>query len=252
MRRLALVIALAAIAGHADPTHAQPGAIAPRDAAAVLRAAADAGAGGDWPHAAALLGPLDPAALDRGDRAELHRLRGLADFFGERPAEAEAEFLADLHLELDGHLDPAVTPPEAVSFFEEVRARHAAELRALRPQPRRWLALNLLPPWGQFQNGQRTKGWVIAGAGAGLLAIDVGSYALLRSWCSSGDLTCDAGGAHTGAARTLRTVNLIAGGALVALYVFGVADGFAHRHHNLTMEVAPAAGGGALVISGRF
>ncbi|MCE9574251.1 MAG: hypothetical protein K8W52_13975 [Deltaproteobacteria bacterium] len=233
---------------------AQPGAktIAPGDAAAVLRAAAAAGAGGDWQRAGELLEPLDLEKLERGDRAEAHRLRGLVWFFRERPVEAEADFLAYLRLELDGHLDPTVTPPEAVSFFEDVRARHATELRALRPKPRRWLALNLLPPWGQFQNGQRTKGWVIAGVGAGLLAVDVASYAMLRSWCSSANLTCDDGGSHTSAARTLRAVNLIAGGALVALYVFGVGDGFAHRHHGLTMELEPATGGGSLVLSGRF
>ena len=145
-----------------------------------------------------------------------------------------------------------MVPPEAVAFFEDVRLRHDAMLRALRPRPRRWLALDFLPPWGQFQNGQRTKGWVIAGIGLGLLAADVGTYALLRSWCSSGDHTCDDGGAHTSAARTLRTVNLLAGSALIGLYLYGVVDGITYRHRGLTVTVAPTSSGGAMVLSGHF
>src|SRR5262249_28605924 len=148
---------------------------------------------------------------------------------------ADRELFAWLELDLDARLDPAITPPEAVTFFEGVRTRHEAELRALRPKHRS-AALNLFPPLGQFPNGDRTKGWILTGAGAALLAADLGSYAMLRHWCSSSDLTCDLGGDRAGSAHTMRTVNLIAGSALVALYVYGVVDGFWNYrspHHEL-------------------
>jgi hypothetical protein len=253
---VAALVAAAAAAAHAQPASppiAPPGAAAPRAPATVLRDANGAAGRGDWQRVAGLVGALDPDALDRADRAEALRLRGLAAFFLGRRDAAEADLLAYLRLDLDARLDPAVTPPEAVTFFDDVRARHAAELRALRPRSRRWGALNLLPPWGQFQNHQRTKGWIIAGTGALLVAADVTSYALLRRWCDPTHKTCDDNGAHVGAARVLRPVNLIAGGALVALYAYGVIDGFANFHRGREVMVVPTSGGGAqVVVVGRF
>ncbi len=245
---IALVAALGSSAAAQSPSLADP--------VSTLRAADAAGAAGDWTATAALVGTLDLSRLDRGDLAEARRLRGLADFFAGRRADAEVELVEWLKLDQDAHLDPGVTPPEAVSFFEEVRGRHAAELRALRPQPRRWAALNLLPPWGQFQNGDRGKGWVIAGAGVALLAVDVGSYALLRHWCSSSDLTCDVGSDRAGEARNARTVNLIAGGALIALYAYGAIDGFwgyrSHTEVRVLPMLSPDGAGAQVVLGGRF
>src|SRR6185436_13728464 len=113
----------------------------------------------NWATAASLVATLDLARLGRADLAEARRLRGLAAFFAGNLAGSEIELVAWLSIDLDARLDPSVTPPEAMNFFESVRARHAAELRGLRPKPHRVGALNLLPPWGQFQNGDRTKGW---------------------------------------------------------------------------------------------
>ncbi len=247
MKALLALVAITATAA------AQPG-ITTRDPAAVLRAADAEGAAGDWARAAALVDSLDLATLGAADLAQAHRLRGLAAFFANDTATADRELFAWLQLDLDARLDPAVTPPEAISFFEGVRARHDAELRALRPKvARHYASLNLLPPWGQFQNGDRTKGWIIAGAGAALLVADVGSYAMLRHWCSSADLTCDNNGDRRGDARTMRTVNLVAGGALVALYVYGVVDGFvgyrAPRHELL---IAPTGDGAQVLFVGSF
>jgi hypothetical protein len=232
---------------------AQPGTTS-RDPAALLRAADAEGAAGDWKRAGELVGTLDLSTLSQADLAQAHRLRGLAAFFANDPDLADRELYAWLQLDLDARLDPAVTPPEAISFFEGVRARHDAELRAMRPKvARHYASLNLLPPWGQFQNGDRTKGWIIAGAGAALLTADIGSYALLRHWCSSADLTCDNNGDRRGDARTMRTVNLVAGGALAALYVYGVVDGFvgyhAPRHEVL---IAPTGDGAQVLFVGSF
>jgi hypothetical protein len=241
---LALVAALGATAA------AQPGMS--RDPATILRAADAEGAAGDWTRASALVASLDLARLDRADLAEARRLRGLAAFFAGDTAAADRELFAWLQLDLDARLDPAVTPPEAVTFFEGVRTRHEAELRALRPKHTS-SALNLFPPLGQFQNGDRTKGWIIAGAGVVLLAADIGSYAMLRHWCSSTDLTCDLGGDRAGSARTMRTANLISGSALVALYVYGVVDGYwNYRSPHRELLVVPTDGGAQVMLVGSF
>jgi hypothetical protein len=249
--RGAMKAALVALCAAATSAVAQPATTRSRDPAAILRAADAEGQAGDWTRAGALVATLDLAHLDAGDLAEARRLRGLAAFFAGELPRADQELYAWLALDPDARLDPAVTPPEAISFFESVRARHAAELRARR-RPRKIAALNLLPPWGQFQNGDSTKGWVIAGTGAALLAADVGSYALLRHWCSA-DLTCDANGDRSSSARTWRTVNLVAGGALVAVYVYGVVDGFwnyrAARHE---LVVVPTGDGAQVLFSGSF
>lgn len=247
MKWVALV--LLAIASTAA---AQPGPTT-RDPAAILRAADAEGAAGDWARAGALVATLDLAHLRADDLAEARRLRGLAAFFAGDLAKADQELYAWLQLDLDARLDPAVTPPEAIGFFESVRARHAADLRARRPRSHPTSALNLLPPWGQFQNGDRTKGWIIAGAGAALLTADLGSYALLRHWCSADDLTCDAGGDRATSARTLRTTNLIAGGALVALYVYGVVDGYwNYRAPQHELIVVPTGDGAQVMLVGSF
>lgn len=226
------------------------------DAPAALRAANVALTDGDWERASSVVASLDADSLRGADRAEAHRIQGIACFFLGRMADAERELLAYLTLDLDARLDPAVTPPEAVNFFEDVRARHAAGLRALRPRPRRWAALNLLPPWGQFQNGERTRGWIIAGAGAALLATNVGSYVALQSWCDVPDRTCEDGDSRGDRARRMRAVNLVSGVGLLAVYAYGVIDGFiGYRRapaRDPELHLVPIPSGAALVLTGDF
>jgi hypothetical protein len=229
--------------------HAQPVA---GDPAAALRDANAAAIAGDWQRVGELVDPLLLQALAPADTAEAHRLAGLAAFFAHRDADAESHFLAYLHLDLDARLDPALVPPEAVTFFEDVRARHAAELRALRPKPRakRSLVLALLPPFGQIQGGEHTKAWIIGGALVGFAAANVASYALLRSWCSDTDLTCDT---HTRAASAMRAINLASAGGFLAAYLYGVYDGVVeYRHQNVVLFANPTSGGGVAGVLGAF
>jgi hypothetical protein len=211
-------------------------------------AAATAADAGDWATVERLLAPVvaDPHVAP-GERAEAHRLLGLAALARRDPAAAEAQFLAYLKLDLDGRLDPALYPPETVAFLEDVRGRHAALLRSLRPKPkaRRSWALNLLPPAGQFQNGHRTKAWTLAVIGGTALLANVGSYILLRSWCDD-DGTCD----HSDSARALRQVNLGAAAVFGGAYLYGMWDGFRHFRRTSEVSVAPVAyiGGGGLVV----
>jgi hypothetical protein len=230
--------------------------------AAALRDARAAATAGDWPRVTALIGPLlappgaagahDPA-LAGPDLAEAHRLLGLAAFFDDRATEADAELLAYLRLELDGRLDPALYPPEAVTFFEAVRARHAAELRARRPASRsRWI--NLLPPLGQLQNGDRGRGIMLGASLGALLVANVSTYLVLRSWCGGVGATCDKGGVdHTASAAPLRGVNVATGVAFLALFGYGIYDGLRGYHQRtLELEVAATGGGAVVGVGGRF
>jgi hypothetical protein len=230
------------------------------------RAALDEGA---YQRAADLVAPLVGAspgsrpggesgpALDRSDQAEAWRIHGLALFFLGRYGAAEVSFFEYLKLDVDGRLDPALVPPEAIVFFEDVRARNAAELRKYRPAPRRkrsW-ALNLLPPAGQFQNRDHTKGWLIAGTGTVLLATNVSSFLILRDWCNPVTGTCTSDGEpRTEQARALRTVNLISGALFFGLLTYGVVDGFVHYRHDdsLSIGLSPGQDGVSVFLHGRY
>lgn len=254
---LALVLATAGRAG------AQPGADNP--SAETLRQAAGALGSGDYARAAELAQSLvtEAARIDAIDRVESYRVLGLALFYLERTAEAEAALLSYLRLDPDAHLDPGRYPPELIVFFEDIRARHKAELLGLRERPgsvREW-SKNLFPPWGQFANGHRGKAWLITAFGVGLSALHLTSFLLLDNWCDRGTGVCKSGDTEVRkTAATLRWLNLGSGAALIGLYAYGVADGFYH-HRRLTRSETPRhmsvgvtalPGGAAASVSLRF
>ena len=224
--RAILVLALCAAAAHA-----QPGATSD-----VLRDANTSALAGDWLRVAALVDPLLRQPLPPADLAEAHRLAGIAAFFAQRNADAETHFLDYLRLDLDGRLDPALYPPDVVAFFGDVASRHAAELRALRtpPERRSWL-YTLLPPVGQWQNGDRTKAYVLGGMLGALLIANLTTYAYLRAWCdhtdgtAGGALTCTDGPGSdknaTRAAQRIQPVNMVSGIGFWLVYAYGVYDG---------------------------
>ena len=239
----------------AQPSATAP-APAPLTAAGLLLEAGAAADRADWPMVIARATPVARDPRQRAaDRAEARRLLGLAAFAEGRVDDADREFFAYLQLDLDGRLDPHLYPPETVAYFESVRGRHAAELRALRPRPARTLLLNLLPPFGQFQNQQRTKGWVIAGLGGALLATNLATYALVRSWCDEDDGTCEVDGrSRRPTADRLLQLNRVAGIAAIGVYAYGVIDGFRHyRRRPQVVITPPPVGEGAMIgIGGRF
>jgi hypothetical protein len=231
-------------------------------AASILRDAAASLEAGAYQRAADLArGIVANPDVPATDRAEAWRLYGLASFFLEQHAEAEQAFLAYLKLDIDGRLDPALVPPEAIVFFEDVRARHAAELRKYRPGPerRRYSALNLLPPAGQFQNGHRAKGWVLAGVGGLALATNVGTYMMLRSWCDENTGVCKSGDeSRAGPARSLRTINTYSGVLFLGAMVYGVYDGYRNFRPNrprpprASLQVVPGPDGGMVSVHVTF
>ncbi len=228
--------------------------------ASALRRANAALRAGQYGRALLLARPITSGTgVDATDRAEAYRVYGLSLFFLNRRAGAEAALLEYIKLDADAHLDPGVVPPEAVVFFEDLRSRHAAELRASRPRTGRRLHwwYNLAPPLGQLQNGQHGKAWFLAIASGVSLATNVTTFLVLRSWCDRATSVCDDGDAdRSDTARALELANMASGAALIGLYAYGVFDGFtgyrrARRHERtLSFMVTPVAGGGAALYMG--
>jgi hypothetical protein len=221
-----------------------------------LQGAAAALLQADYAGARALAAPWAARPdLPPAEAAEAQRIAGLAAYaLGDREP-AEAAVLAYLQLVPDAHLDPALYPPELVVFLEDVRTRHAGELLLAKPRPKRRKSffVNLVPPLGQLQNGDRARAWVFGSLEVALLATNVGTYAALRADCAD-DQTCH----DPGRARTLRTVNLVAAGLLAGVWVAGVVDGFVGYPEGVAEEppprwgFVPTVGGAVAQVSGRF
>jgi hypothetical protein len=251
--------ALAVIALWAGVARAQPQA----STSELLREGNTAALAGDWPRVAQLVEPLLEHPLAVTDLAEAHRLAGLAALFQQRDDAAERHFLAYLRIAPTGRLDPALYPPEAVSFFSDVASRHAAELGARQSPPRRSWWLTLLPPLGQLQNGERTKAYALGGVLGALLVTNLISYYYLSQWCQVTDgprgsgLSCYNGTDHNHAAAELRPYNIASGIGVLAVYAYGVVDGIlGYRRRSREQEVEPfvaaSPGGGALGVAVRF
>ena len=221
------------------------------DPSVALREANVAATAGDWARVSAYVEPLLGRQLDSADLAEAHRLAGIAALYAQPPNTvlAEQHFLAYLRIDLDGHLDPALYPPDVINVFADVRSRHAAELRARRPKTKRYAILNLLPPWGQFQNGERTKGIVVGALLGTFLAANLTSYFVLRSWCfkqvgptGKQSAGCDETTDRYSSAQALRSINITAGVGLIVTYVWGVYDGVrGYRRSSRERSLAPYA-----------
>jgi hypothetical protein len=236
-------LVVAALAAWAAVAHAAPAATA----SDLLRAGNTAALAGDWQRVADVVDPLLEQQLAPADLGEAHRLAGLAAFFLQRTSDAERHLLTYLRIEPDGRLDPALYPPEVVMFFNDITSRHAAELRALRsPRRQRSWWLTLLPPFGQFQNGDRVKGYVLGGALGSALVANLATYAVLRDWCqhvdgpAGGSLICNTG--QRPRAARLRPYNVASGIAVIAIYAYGVLDGVrGYRRRSRENAVQPFA-----------
>lgn len=191
----------------------------------VLRSSMDAATAGDWGKVSQMIETLLRGQLGQAELAEAHRLAGLAAFFQGRKSDAERHFLAYLQLDLDGQLDAALYPPDVIVFFTDVKAKNNAELRARRPKQKRYAFISVLPPAAQFQNGDNTKGAILATALTLFGATNLVTYGLLNSWCDD-DRTCDSNGRdRTSAAGKARVVNLVSGIGFVLTFAYGVFDG---------------------------
>src|SRR4051812_152214 len=157
----------------------------------------------EYARAIEILHPLlypDVLLDSEGEVVQAHRMLGVAYLFENRPDEARREFKKLLELRPDYRFDPLLDPQRVVDFFNGVlkeeqaviakmterrlqREREQAERRErdaerLRLPPtivhyeRHSYAVNFVPfGGGQFQNGQRRKGWLFLGAEAALGAV---------------------------------------------------------------------------------
>jgi hypothetical protein len=159
---------------------------------------------------------------DRADRAQALRLLGISSLLTGRPLPAEAAFAAWLDLDPRARLDPQLVRPDVVAFFDQVRERHRkkrlAELERRRPRSG---ILNLLPPAGQFQNGQRRKFGALLAAELALLAVNVATGAALYATVRPDKTFPD-----PGRAEALQITNWASFGALMGVLIYGVIDGF--------------------------
>ncbi len=236
------------------------GIAAAQPASDQLATASAAAAAGDWPRVDALITPLLQSSLGPTHLGEAHRLAGLAAYFQSRLPAAEMHFVEYLKLELDARLDPAVYPPDVITFFQDVQVRHAGELRARRPKQKRYWLLNLIPPGGQIQNGERTKAIVVGSLVGAFAVANITTFVVLSKWCRSanGDggssATCDDGKDRSSTAAQLRGINIASGIGLIVTYVYGVYDGVSgyRRRSERLPFVMPTSGGGVVGIGGSF
>jgi hypothetical protein len=164
---------------------------------------------GEYGRAVQLLSPLvypDVRLETEGEVVQAHRMLGVASLFENDPESARREFRKLLELRPDYRFDPLLDPKLVVDFFnvvvkdeeaelaaieakrrrreEELLARQRREAERLRAQQAVVLrydhhsyAVNFIPfGAGQFQNGQRKKGWMFFGAETALAGVSVAAF----------------------------------------------------------------------------
>ncbi len=223
-----------------------------------------------------------------GEVVQAHRMLGVAYLYTNRPDEAKREFHKLLELRPDYRFDPLLDPQPVVDAFNAVvkeeeaeiaaidlrRRQRDAELTARRqrearlrstPTPplvyeRHSYLLNFVPfGAGQFQNGQRRRGWLFLGVEGGLAAISLGAFVanfalygvqphracLVTPPIDPGTNlpeACPADKIDHGPEQTsqkLLEVQLVSGGLFFAAAVWGVIDALRHYQRDTLLPAPP-------------
>jgi hypothetical protein len=248
---------------------------------------------GEYQRAIAILRPLlypDLRLDSEGEVVQAHRMLGVANLFEGRPAEAKIEFRKLLELRPDYRFDPLLDPPRVVDFFNNVVREEEDEIAALEAKrkkqqaeqaahrlleaerlrvasakvvvyERHSYAMNFVPfGVGQFQNGQRRKGWLFAGTEAGLGIISVGAFTtnfllfgvrphrrcLIVQNSDVGGLPqpCPADKidhSDEDLSRNLLRLQLVSGGLFLAAAIWGAIDSVRHYQERELLEGPGAA-----------
>jgi hypothetical protein len=241
----------------------------------------------EYKRAIEILHPLlyPEVLLDsEGEVVQAHRILGVSYLFSGQTAEAKREFHKLLELRPDYRFDPLLDPQQVVDAFNAVVKEEETEIVAIEARRKRRdleiaarlqreallhppittvvryerhsYLLNFVPfGAGQFQNGQRRKGWLFLGVETALAAISVGAltanFALygvhpyrkcLVSLDASG--TCpqnEIDHSQEDTSRTLLRVQVISGGLFFAAAIWGVVDAVRHYQRDVLMTdpVAP-------------
>lgn len=201
-----------------------------------------------------------------------HRLLALSYLFLKDRAAAEKQLMALLSLQPEFQLDPVVDPVAAVQFLDEIKRRNAQRiamikererlerekrlaedrrrkleqkrlaLERLMKQPtverlveRRFLWLNFVPfGAGQFQNGHRTKGYVLLSSQATLAAASLGLALGLRVAYPDGKVPAD----QWDTAQGLSAAQVITGALFLAVATYGVVDALVY-YEPVTVTLRP-------------
>jgi len=290
---VAAIAALASALVAIGPTAPVP--VVPVQASPATRDAFDRGrtafGRAEYQRAIDILHPLlyPEVVLDsEGEVVQARRMLGVAYLFQNQPDEARREFRKLLELRPDYRFDPLLDPQQVVDFFNGVlseekatiekfeerrrqRDKAAAEQRRLdierlsKPPTvlqyeRHSYAINFVPfGAGQFQNGERRKGWFFFGAEALLGAVSVGAFATnlglygltpnrgckIRLADGMACPTTSIDHAQEDTSRALLGVQVVSGGLFFAVAIWGVIDAMAHFQPDVLLPE------GARVANGR-
>ena len=241
----------------------------------------------EYRRAIDLLHPLlyPEVLLDsEGEVVQAHRMLGVSHLFAGQSEEAKREFHKLLELRPDYRFDPLLDPQQVVDAFnavvkeeeseiesiearrkrrdQEIAARLQREARLHPPTTtivryeRHSYLLNFVPfGAGQFQNGQRRKGWLFFGVETALAAISVGAFTTnfalyggnpyrkcLQQVNPIGPCpAADIDHSQEETSRTILRVQVISGGLFFAAAIWGVIDAVRHFQRDvlLTEPAAP-------------
>ncbi len=222
----------------------------------------------------------DPVAI------EAWRILGLAEYqLGDRPAARQA-FIHLLSIDPDQVLDPFLVPPPIVEFFDKVRADAEPELAPLRERKRQLqeqerlaeearrrllleeqarsgppskvvvveehvYLLNFLPfGVGQFQNGDTTKGIIIAVSQVVFGAINLGAIFAHNAIADDPSRRCSVStptncsnppipDSDRALLNNIDIVKYVSAGLFWGVYAYGVADSLIHYVPRIETEVSP-------------
>jgi hypothetical protein len=279
-----LLVALASALFAAAPAAKQESRATPRESFERGRTAFGRA---EYKRAIEILHPLlyPETLLDsEGEVVQAHRMLGVAYLFTSQPDEAKREFHKLLELRPDYRFDPLLDPQQVVDAFNAVVKEEESEIAAIESRRRQRDAeiaerlkrearlhgpttilryerhaylLNFVPfGAGQFQNGQRRKGWLFFGVELGLAAISVGAYATnFALYGSHPYRQCNAPGgmpatgpcpaaeidhSQENTSRNLLRVQLISGGLFFGAAIWGVIDAVRHYQRDVLLtEPAP-------------
>jgi Tetratricopeptide repeat len=223
-----------------------------------------------------------------GEVVQAHRMLGVAYLYQNQTDEARREFHKLLELRPDYRFDPLLDPQQVVDAFNsvvkeeeteiasfEARRRQrdqellAHRLREERLRPavttvlryeRHPYGFNFIPfGTGQFQNGQRRKGWLFFGVEAGLGAVSIGAFAtnlslyglhphrrcLVAQPIDSNNLPepCPAAEidhSQEDTSSTLLRVQIVTGALFFAAAIWGVVDALRHYQREVPLEPGTA------------
>lgn len=252
----------------------------------------------EYTRAIEILRPLlypDIRLDSEGDVVQAHRMLGVAHLFENQPDEAKREFRKLLELRPDYHFDPLLDPPRVVEFFNGVRREEEREIVALEAarkkrdadlaarrqqeadarcaaqarlviQKNNSYAVNYVPfGAGQFQNGERGKGWAFFGVEAALGAVSLGAFvtnfavfgASHQRRCldpmttGSGDTTGMARNcmnidhSEEDLSRNLLRLQLVSGGLFFVTAAWGIIDALQNFKPAVSTDTEPPKGGAA-------